>query len=103
MSIGQFIRISSFIYQPARLPSHSRTLRSIARAFYFSLSKLYACYQEIDHSRIERQYASRRGLPEQLNLLGDRPRRGLSQGATGVAKAEQIGRASCRERVCQYV
>src|SRR3546814_11343718 len=52
-------------------------------------------------------YRSLTGEPEEardLMLEWDRPLlRAVFETATGVALHVQIGRASCRERVCQYV
>src|SRR3546814_4496664 len=48
------------------------------------------------HAMLDRQY--RATLDEPVGMLGDITPRAAVQTAAG-----QIGRASCRERVCQYV
>src|SRR3546814_10107267 len=44
----------------------------------------------------------RRAVPEEALVCGDAGARALDLAAPGLT-ADQIGRASCRERVCQYV
>src|SRR3546814_20448522 len=85
----------------AKQQQHNRSLSALRREFEaFGARQLPGAAIKVAIGRPGEQFA----LVKEDMKLGEKPNLGEADAADEVVRAEaEIGRASCRERVCQYV